>query len=276
MSAEREGRRAAEKFREDHGLGLAPIDDLFMLVERVCGVDVAVVEHGSDAHGMTMRHGHTVVIGVARTPHPMRQRSSLAHEVAHVVFGDIDRPLVDGGWSERSPGEVRADVFARHLLLPVQAVRDRVGAGPVGLGDLSGLVQGFGVSPAMTAIQMRHAHAIGEDICADWMRESSRALSVRFGWQAAYDAMASVSDTIRAPQELLARATRAYEAGVLSLALLARLQGRRDVTRVREELEEAGVVPRSDDEHAKVSRPQASPESLSAAELDEFLAGLDD
>jgi uncharacterized protein YndB with AHSA1/START domain len=58
-------------------------------------------------HGLSMCDPATgrVVIAVATTPHPMRQRSSIAHELGHVVAGDLDRavPLSPG---ERSPEEI--------------------------------------------------------------------------------------------------------------------------------------------------------------------------
>ena len=77
---------------------------------------------------MTMRDParEIAMIAVARTRNPMRQRSTLAHELGHVLFGDYRRPRASG-WSDRSPEEIRADAFARHLLVPVQGIRDVLG-----------------------------------------------------------------------------------------------------------------------------------------------------
>jgi len=45
-----------------------------------------------------------------------------AHELGHHIAGDLTsgKTLTPG---ERSPAEIRADAFARHLLLPLAAVR---------------------------------------------------------------------------------------------------------------------------------------------------------
>lgn len=89
--AEVEGREMAQQFREKNNLGNQPIGDLVALIEQACAADVAIVEAPADEHGMTMRAAEreTVFIAVACTENPMRQRSTLAHELAHVVFGDI-------------------------------------------------------------------------------------------------------------------------------------------------------------------------------------------
>ena len=164
MTPEAEGRTAAEQFRRNHHLGLQPLGDLVAVIEQATGVDVAVLDAGPDEHGLTMQdpaRGYTV-IAVARTEHPMRQRSSMAHELAHVIFEDWQ--LNDTrNWDARSPDEVRADAFARHLLIPVAAVREQVGDLPtVDQDTLSSLAQRFLVSPrssrspsATPAISMR-------------------------------------------------------------------------------------------------------------------------
>ena len=49
----------------------------------------------------------------------MRQRSTVAHELAHVLFEDAGIPAsttVD--WSAPNDVEERATAFARHLLMP--------------------------------------------------------------------------------------------------------------------------------------------------------------
>jgi Zn-dependent peptidase ImmA (M78 family) len=67
-----------------------PLGDLVAVIEQATGIDVAVLDVGPDEHGLAMRDPArgTVFIGVARTRNPMRQRSTLAHELGHVLFGD--------------------------------------------------------------------------------------------------------------------------------------------------------------------------------------------
>ncbi|MGH8967647.1 MAG: ImmA/IrrE family metallo-endopeptidase, partial [Actinomycetes bacterium] len=86
---------------------------------------MAVLDAGPDVHGLAMRDPdrQAVFIGVARTEHPMRQRCTLAHELAHVLFADwADAEPAD--WSEPSPAEDRCRAFARHLLVPVEGARE--------------------------------------------------------------------------------------------------------------------------------------------------------
>lgn len=180
-------------------------------------------------HGLSMSDPVTgrVVIAVATTPHPMRQRSSIAHELGHVLAGDLDRAdrLVPG---DRSPEEVRADGFARHLLLPLQATRTRFPARhePVSLVGLSDLVQEFEVSPQLAAIQLRTANLIDQETCSQWSRRSTGGLATTFGWGSQYRSLVADSSCPRAPQALMTRAVEGYRRGVLGLSELASWYGR--------------------------------------------------
>lgn len=227
MGAENEARAVAERFRRDHELGLQPLGDLVALIERTTGADVAVVDSPADAHGMTAHDplSGATFIAVASTPRPMRQRSTLAHELAHLLFQDRAADK-EGRWSARDPFEIRADAFARHVLIPVPAARAFVGARPViDEQQLSNLVQWFGVSPAIAAIALLEARLIDEATKTSWMPLTSRALAARFGWIDQYDAMSINSGRRRAPQKLAARTIRGYREGVVSIAAVARLFG---------------------------------------------------
>lgn len=228
IEAEGEAAERAAAFRADHSLGYAAIGDLVEVIESVSRIDVAVLDLGQDEHGMTMRDPirDATVIAVARTPHLVRQRSTLAHELAHVLFED-HLPDHDIDWAARSPQEVRADAFARHLLIPIQAVVALVGGQerPLDLADLSVLCQRFLVSPAIAAIQVERAHLIDAARKQDWMRASAPDLAARFGWSDQYEDLARTSSTRRAPQRLLARTIAGYAHGAVSVETIARLRG---------------------------------------------------
>ncbi|TDB89954.1 ImmA/IrrE family metallo-endopeptidase [Micromonospora fluostatini] len=244
MSAEIEGCAAARSFREQHRLGVQPLGDLIAIIEQTTGVDVAVLDAGPDEHGLTMRDPErdTIFVGVARTPHPMRQRSTLAHELGHIHFGDWVNADA-GGWSERSPAEVRADAFARNLLLPLDGMREFLTGSPkMTEATLSAIVQRFIVSPAMAAIALHGAGCIDAATKGEWMALSTPHLAVRFGWIDQYQAMQSDSNKRRAPQKLLARATKGYAEGVLSAQAIASLRGT-SLYAVEAELRDAGVTP---------------------------------
>ncbi len=275
MNAEAEGRQAAEQFRAEHHLGVQPLGDLVSIIEQTTGIDVAVLNGGQGEHGLAVRDAsrNAVFIGVARTDKPMRQRSTLAHELGHVLFED----WTDGtdNLARRSPTEIRADTFARHLLVPAKGLIEFVeGQEVAAQATLSEIVQRFLVSPQLAAIALHRAGLIDDQLKQEWMALTTPRLATRFGWSDQYRALQIQSDRLRAPQQLLARAIKGYAEGVLSAQAIATLRGvSSDVA--ESDLREAGIVP--------VERPipWADPTELpdvhvDLAALDEDLVGLDD
>jgi len=245
MTAESEGREAAERFRQDHRLGVQPLGDLVTIIEQAADIDVAVVDVEPNEHGMAMRDParDVVFVAVARTPHPMRQRSTLAHELGHVLFGDWTDPGQER-WGERTREEVRADAFARHLLAPAAGLRGFLGQhSPVGRATLSAVVQRFLVSPAIAAIALHDAGYIDEAVKNEWMGFTAHVLAAQFGWSDQYRALQEESNRIRAPQRLLTRALQGYLQNVVSVQTLARLRGVAP-EKIEAELNEAGLIPR--------------------------------
>lgn len=276
MTAETEGTELASRFRKDHHLGVQPLGDLLEVIEQATGMDVAVLDAGPDEHGLTMRdpaHG-TVFIGVARTRNPMRQRSTLAHELGHVLFEDwVDSNT--GDWGDRSWEEIRADAFARHLLVPLEGLREFIGTrSSVSLSTLSAVVQRFLVSPQIAAIALRQARYIDEATKQEWVTLSAPQLAARFGWTDQYQVLQDSSDRRRAPQRLLARAITGYAEGVLSAQTIATLRGI-SLEALVEELRQAGVTPA--ERPIAWADPAALPVvHVDLAALDEDLAGADD
>lgn len=276
MSAESAGRTAAERFRQKQRLGVQPLGDLVAIIEQATGIDVAVLDADQDQHGMTMRDPErgSVFVAVARTEHPMRQRSTLAHELGHVLFGDWTDSGTTGR-NGRSHAEVRADAFARHLLVPVQGLHAFLEEGDsVGQPELSAVVQRFLASPKIASIALHQAGYIDLPTKQEWMALSTPELATRFGWSDQYLALRADSLRRRAPQQLLARAIRGYSEGVLSAQAIATLRG---LTRdeAEQELREAGVGPADPSatwtDHVALPEPEVD---LSA--LDEVLDTPDD
>jgi Zn-dependent peptidase ImmA (M78 family) len=268
MTTEAEGSEAASRFRAEHRLGVQPLGDLIALIEQTTGIDVAVLDAGPDEHGLTMRDPirGSVFIGVARTRNPMRQRSTLAHELGHVLFGDWSDGDA-GHWGDRDPAEVRADAFARHLLVPADGLRDFIGTGtPVTSATLSAVVQRFLVSPQVAAIALCQAGYIDVATKRKWMTPPTSWLAAWSGWSDQYQALQAASNQRRAPQRLLARAIAGYIEGVLPAQAIATLRGI-TLADLTEELEEAGIAPREQ------PAPWADPASLPDVHID--LAALD-
>lgn len=258
---EEAAKRAADEFRHQYRLGIQPLGDLVAVVENTIGCDVAVLEAPGDEHGLTVRDPvtGTVFIGVLRSDRPMRQRSSLAHELGHLVSDDWEN---GEQLSSSDPREVRANAFARHLLIPEEGLREFLGErADATLKDLSDVVQHFLVSPAIAVIAMRESGYISAEAAAEWKRESSRALATRFGWTDQYKSLQEASNRTRAPQTLLARSVRGYVEGVVGAQTIASLR-QVPVEQVVAELKEAGVVPLVFDSY------EVSADSLGAEPID--------
>jgi Zn-dependent peptidase ImmA (M78 family) len=272
VTAESDGKRAAENFRSEYHLGDQPLGDLVALIEQTTGYDVAVLDAGPDEHGMTMRDPErsAVFIAIASTANPMRQRSTLAHELAHILFADW-APRTGGAWDERSREEVRADAFARHVLIPLGGLKAFVGRRSVDDSALSAVVQHFLVSPQIAAIAMRQAKLISDFTKAEWGAISTPNLAARFGWSDQYRALQGESRQRRAPQRLLARAIAGYAEGIVSLQTIATLR-RVDAETVEAELREAGITPTDVD--VEWADPSVLPVlDLDLSELEEDEAG---
>ena len=253
MNPETEGRQAAIDFRARHGLGQQALGDLVAVIETTMKIDVAVLDVAADEHGLTMfdPQNQAIFIGVASTTNPMRQRSTLAHELAHAIFQDW-RGFEAEVLAQNDPLEQRANSFARHLLLPEGGLRDFVGERKldgVSKADLSAVVQHFLVSPGLAAIALSNINIIDAATKAEWLdgsRTSTPKLATQFGWSDHYRALQSDSSRTRAPQHLLARAIHGYQEGVVTTQTIATIRGV-DVRDVEADLEEALIWPRSNE-----------------------------
>jgi Zn-dependent peptidase ImmA (M78 family) len=235
---EQEAREAAGRFRAENGLGVAPVSDLVALIEQTMRVDVTVLPiEEDDEHGLTMvdpNRGVTIV-AVPTSEHPMRWRSNLAHELAHLVFEDHQAGKA-GALSRDGLVERRAQSFARHLLIPADGIRHVLARATPSLGALaqrdplpmrvlSDLTQRFQVSPQVAAIQLRDMDLITQSTCDEWSAQTTPSVAARFGWVDQYTALQGESRQHRAPQRLLARAVAGYIAGLVSLEAVASVRG---------------------------------------------------
>ncbi|TFD20831.1 ImmA/IrrE family metallo-endopeptidase [Cryobacterium sp. TMT2-23] len=242
LSVEQQAKQAADEFRRNHRLGVQPLGDLVAFIEQTTGYDVAILDAEPDEHGLAMCDPvrGAVFVGVARSRNPMRQRSTLAHELGHLVFEGWND---EAEFEKRSPDEIRADAFARHLLIPIEGVKEFLGdRESASEADLAAVVQRYLVSPAIAAIAMRDAGYINQSTAQDWMRYRTPQIATRYGWSDHYAALQDDSDRLRAPQSLVARAVEGYAEGIVSAQVIATLRGV-SVDAVLEDLEEAGVVP---------------------------------
>ncbi len=274
MSNEKIGQKAADEFRREFDLGVEPIVSVARLIEQKVGVGVAYVDTPAAGHGMTMRLGDRYMMSVGCTEHPMRLRSTLAHELGHMRLGSVDRYLSHSAWDERTPEEIQADAFARHLLVPLDAAGDAARKAGATIALLSDLVQSYMASPNIVAIQLRDAKVIDLDTCREWSTLSSGRLASQFGWRAEYQTLVAQTKMPRPPQALLARAIDGYRWNLVTPATIARLDGTRDPRLVTEQLEADGIVPVGADD-AATERPTDVGSALTPEEVALFMSGTD-
>jgi Zn-dependent peptidase ImmA (M78 family) len=129
----REGREKADAVRFEHGLGRAPIRDLFGFIERNHHEVLVVVRPMADGpDGALLRAGDRWLIVVNSDDRWLvRQRFTAAHELAHYLFDRDSSPVhLDGDlFGGEAPAETRANAFAVHLILPASVIRERMADG---------------------------------------------------------------------------------------------------------------------------------------------------
>ncbi|MBV6857941.1 ImmA/IrrE family metallo-endopeptidase [Xanthomonas campestris pv. zingibericola] len=92
--------------------------------------------------GFLEKRGQQWVAGVNSYHHPVRQRFTLAHELAHFILHRGDKARFDDHTyarrhDDRSPMEREADNFAARLLMPEPELRQAVDKGVRNLNDLA-------------------------------------------------------------------------------------------------------------------------------------------
>jgi Zn-dependent peptidase ImmA (M78 family)/transcriptional regulator with XRE-family HTH domain len=258
------GKALAQAVREDLQLGHAPVTDLPALLTALTGVDVGTAPLG-DASGIcAIDPGRNTALVLASSDDSAeRQRFTLAHELGHLLFGDgahVD--TVDGS---RSRTEVRADEFARNLLIPQDGLRAWLSQAlgiraraQVGERALALLARHFGVSPEVARIQLDRARMLPATLRTV---PSARVLAHRYGWGQQHDIEAELARRPIPPQRIQERATHAYRNGLLGLTAITRLTGVPEAE-LAESFAEADIVPvarpRRADVTALVARARAA------------------
>ncbi|MGW4642277.1 helix-turn-helix domain-containing protein [Sphaerisporangium sp. NPDC004334] len=248
QTAEEQGRQLSLSVRRTLDLGGAPLADPAELVERLTGVDTAVVEFPSGVDGFTLidptRSVTLVAVGTSAVAE--RQRFTYCHELGHLLFGDgTEAHLLDGS---RTPAELRCDAFARHLLAPHDGISAWLGMDDsreeriVDERTCAFLARHFGVSLMVILIQLERMNLMTCRQVEALRGPSGAQLAWRYGWGPQYDREQEGSRKARPPRRVLERAMSAYKRGKLGVRVLAELEGR-DVAATEAALTAAGVVP---------------------------------
>jgi Zn-dependent peptidase ImmA (M78 family) len=121
------GKLSAQRVRDALGLGNDPIGDLVSLVED-SGLPVCFRRLPSGVRGLNVLQQSSGgpprrVIVIAADEPWTAQRFTLAHELCHGLYDDQGQVIVDDVDTPDTLPELRAEAFARHLLVPTESLR---------------------------------------------------------------------------------------------------------------------------------------------------------
>lgn len=255
-----QGAQAAHRLREALSLGDEPIEDVSGLIEAYFHADVAREPMPASVVGLLLQDQESedddpVAVMLVNSYYPYgKQRFTAAHELAHLLFGDVAEYHEDAAYGERSLVELRADAFAAELLTPtsgVKVVAKEIGDAPdtppahrQWAARLVGTVASrFGVSVETARYRCADLGLVS-DVDEATLAATSAADVLR---AAASDeralALEEERDVIDPPALLTSQALYAYSEGLVGIGTLAQLWRTDDADGLRKELAEAGWVP---------------------------------
>lgn len=246
------------------GLGDDPIEDLVEVVEAGFGVDVSLEPLPQDLHGVFVTDESPVDEDAPRVSVMLvnsddmygRQRFTLAHELAHLLFGDAElfwADYRDRGDGYGAPTERRANQFAASFLMPARGVRARVAErvlpdDPIerqyALADLVvGISLDFGASVDAAKVRLSYLALLGTRDLKFVMTENAHKLIDLAGKLRERGALATHQHVVQPPPQLRDQALFAYAEGMVGIEPLAQLWRRDDVEALRRELADQGWGP---------------------------------
>lgn len=245
------GETTANRVRDALSMGDEPVVDLVGLVER-CAIPVSFRPLPENLHGLNVRQGRTTpaerVIIVSTGDFWTRQRYTLAHELCHGLYDDEGQIIVDRVEGSDALPEIRAESFARHLLLPKRGLTREFqawsAAGPGLPFLLTTVMVKFGVSKTVALkalvadghLTENDLHSVTTRSVSKLMAESGRAND----WASL---CASQHESSGSPL-IVQRALDAYSLGVIDISVVADLLGQ-DLETTARELSENGWQPDS-------------------------------
>lgn len=237
-----QGADLARQAREALDLGDQPLPDLVELVENLLGVDVAIERLPEGVEGLSIRFDDFALALVRSQPVAGRERFTLAHEVAHLLAGDAQPLHLDEDLFGQGAEEMRANAFAAHFLMPPDGLRKRIRGRAVDGRVVCELQYAFGVSLDALLWHLRNLGLITQRQHEELRAAGPKALALRHGYLADWEASYRAAPRTRAPGRLLRRAMDAYRRGLIGVERLASLLGIEDSETLQRDLEEAGIA----------------------------------
>ena len=243
----------AQQFRSFMGIDDdEPIDDLTEIVESL-GVPVMIERLPRDVHGLTIHDSSgdawRGLIMVNSYDWWTRQRYTLSHELAHVLYQDENAVIVDrkGEVDRDNLVELRAEYFARYLLAPDAAVRSfwlKHKSDPTEVA-LARLMMHFGISRDAAKKAVIEVCGVPDSTLAPLLNNAGTVATMMSSahmldqWESA---CASQHDRGASPM-LLDLALNAYHEGFISPIIIADILNESDTGKVEKDLAEKGWGP---------------------------------
>lgn len=194
-------------------------------VERSLGINVVVADLPSGCDGLSYTDGNFRSIVLGTSDAPFRQRYTLAHEIAHVAFGDAKQTVIQERlWSTRDTVESRANTFAASLLAPMSEVKDYVGDGSA-VDKFNQLVLKFQMSPDSMAWRLLNLGLIDANQRQSLSRATARTVAMALGQGAEHAERAFISKSARPAWLLVQQYLDAYWHGETTIRPAAELLG---------------------------------------------------
>ncbi|MBF4635783.1 ImmA/IrrE family metallo-endopeptidase [Agreia pratensis] len=198
---------------------------LIEAVEQNLGINVVVTDLPSGCDGLSYNDNDFRAVVLATTDAPFRQRYTLAHEIAHVAFGDAKQIVIQERlWSTKNLAESRANAFAASFLAPKQEVLAEIAGQPI-QDVFSHLVLHFQMSPDSMSWRLLNLGLIDQDEQAKFAKPSARRIALSAGGGGEHAERAISSATTRPAWNLVQQYVDAYWRGETTIRPAAELLG---------------------------------------------------
>jgi len=204
--------------------GLSNVE-LIGLIEERFGIDVVVTGLPDACDGLSFSDGGVRAVVLATSDAPFRQRFTLAHELAHLAFGDSqDEVIEERLWTHKTQVESRANTFAASFLAPRDEIVGRL-AGRSAVDAFDDLVLHFQMSPSAMSWRLLNEQLISQEDQRRLETQTARATAMRAGEAAEHTTRARLAGVSRPAQRLVDAYLDAYRDGVATLRPAADLLG---------------------------------------------------
>ena len=217
------GRAKAESIRRAAGYTSGPIQDLASFIEEHTGAFVVIDDLPPNVDGVSLRDpetGYAVVAASTALPWE-RQRFTLAHELGHLVAGEM---MVEEVSSQAgNHRETAAHEFARNLLIPTGDLEPTKADEGWTAMDAARVAWRYRVSPQVVGIQLERAGIGNRRLTDELAQVSAEAWSGIGGWAPERGSLAAAASMRRIPPLLADRALEAWRNSRIPAATIGRL-----------------------------------------------------